>query len=62
VKGGQHLPKHGIEVRCYGEHVGGTHWDLGEHIGNLMGTHGELKGNMVGTHWEPGILISNTKF
>jgi len=54
VKGGQHLPKHGIEVRCYQEHVGGTHWDLGEHIGNLMGTHGELKRNMVGTHWEPG--------
>jgi hypothetical protein len=50
----QHLPNHGIKVRCYGEHVGGTHWDLGEHIENLMGTHGELKGNMLGTNWELG--------
>jgi hypothetical protein len=25
-------------VRCYGEHVGATHWELGEHIRNLLGT------------------------
>jgi len=29
---------YGIKVRCYGEHVGGTHWEIGEHMGNLVGT------------------------
>ncbi len=40
---------YGIKVRCYGEHVGGAHWELGEDIQNLMGTHWELKGNKLGT-------------
>jgi hypothetical protein len=45
---------YGIKVRCYGEHVGGTHWELEEHIRNLMRTHWwELKRNIVRTHWEP---------
>jgi len=44
VKGGQPFAKaYGIEVRCYGEHVG-------EHIGNLMRTHW---GNLEETYWEP---------
>jgi hypothetical protein len=38
---------YGIQVRCYGQHVG-------EQIGDLMGTHWEHKGNIVRTHWEPG--------
>jgi hypothetical protein len=29
---------YGMKVTCYGEHVGGTHWELGEYIGNLKGT------------------------
>jgi len=54
---------YGIKMRCYAEHVGGTHWKPGEHIGNLMGTHLNLKG----THWEPGkngknFLASNLIF
>jgi hypothetical protein len=36
---------YGIEVKCYGKHIG--------NLGNLMGTHWELKGDIVGTHWEP---------
>jgi len=48
VNGGQHFAKaYGIKVRCYGEHVGGTHW------GN-WGTNGEPGGNMMRTHWEQG--------
>jgi len=38
---------YGIQVRCYGEHVG-------EHIGDLIGTHWEHKEDIVRTHWEPG--------
>ncbi len=43
-----------IKMRCYAEHVGGTHWKPGEHIGNLMGTHWKPKGNTLGTRekWE----------
>jgi hypothetical protein len=29
---------YGIKVRCYGEHVGGTHWEIGEHMGNPLRT------------------------
>jgi hypothetical protein len=45
---------YGIKMRCYAEHVGGTHWKPGEHIGNLMGTHWKPKGNTLGTRekWE----------
>jgi hypothetical protein len=36
---------YGIKVRCYGEHLGGMHWELEEHIRNLMGTHWEPRKN-----------------
>ncbi len=35
----------GLQVRCYGEHVGGIHWELGQQIENMMVTYWELKGN-----------------
>ncbi len=41
-------------MRCFGEHVWSTHWELGEHIWNLMWTYWELEGNIVGTLWEAG--------